>query len=137
MGSEYVQEITIDQNNIVKCSISKFNPLAMLQSGITDYPYQSWKLRSIGDNVALLDIETKRLKLVFEIGEDYVKLIERDEPELAHIVNKPLAPGYLLHLLSKSGIHLMPVDMDSKLAGIQLKSTGAELFALNEIMVGI
>lgn len=55
---------------------------------------------------------------MFEIGEDYVKLIERDEPELAHIVNKPLAPGYLLHLLSKSGIHLMPVDMDSKLAGI-------------------
>jgi len=74
---------------------------------------------------------------VFEIGADYVKLIEREEPELKHLVNKPFAPGYLLHQLSKCGIHLIPVDMDSKLAGIQLKTAGAENFALNEVMVGI
>jgi hypothetical protein len=48
-----------------------------------------------------------------------------------------MAPGYLLHELSKSGIHLMPVDEDHKLAGIHLKTAGVELFTLNEIMTGI
>lgn len=31
----------------------------------------------------------------------------------------------------------MPTDTDSKLAGIQLKTAGAENFAINEVMVGI
>jgi len=85
----------------------------------------------------LLDIETKRMKLVFEIGDDYVKLIERDEPELQHLVNKEMSPGYLLHELSRSGIHLLPIDEDHKLAGIQLKTAGAENNAINEIMSSI
>jgi cancer susceptibility candidate protein 1 len=83
----------------------------MLQSRCTDYPYTSWKLRSIDHEKAILNIETKRgLELVFEIGADYVSLIERDEPELKHITGNKYAPGYILYLLSKSGIHLMPVD---------------------------
>lgn len=69
----------------------------MLQSRCTDYPYNSWKVRSTSVNTALLDIETKRMKLVFEIGDDYVTLLEREEPELQHLVNKPFPPGYLLH----------------------------------------
>jgi len=69
----------------------------MLQSRCTDYPYTSWKLRSISIDTAILDIETKRMTLVFEIGKDYVKLLEREEPELSHLVNRPFPPGYLLH----------------------------------------
>lgn len=30
-------------------SLTKFAPLAYLQSKTTDYPYDSWYLRSIGD----------------------------------------------------------------------------------------
>lgn len=82
MGSEYVENISIDNHNLLKCAVMKFNPIAMLQSRITDYPYVSWDLRSVGPDVALLDLKTKRINLVFEIGADYVKLIEREEPEL-------------------------------------------------------
>lgn len=42
----------------------------------------------------------KRLKLVFEIGPGYCKLIERDEPELQHLVGQKLVPGVLLHVNS-------------------------------------
>ena len=52
----------------IKFTTLKFAPMAMLQSRCTDYPYQSWKLRCIANDVALLDLETKRLKLVFEIS---------------------------------------------------------------------
>lgn len=139
IGSEYVENISIDSSNTLQFGITKYAPYAMLQSRCTDYPYTSWKIRSVGENGerALLDIETKRMKLVFEIGDDYVKLIERDEPELQHLVNKEMSPGYLLHELSRSGIHLLPIDEDHKLAGIQLKTAGAENNAINEIMSSI
>jgi cancer susceptibility candidate protein 1 len=52
-------------------------------------------------------------------------------------VDKEMSPGYILHLLSQSGIHLLPKDEDHKLAGIQLKSAGAENNAINEIMASI
>ena len=52
------------------------------------------------EQTALLDIVGKRLKLVFEIGAGYCKLIERDEPELQHLVGQKLVPGVLLHVRS-------------------------------------
>ena len=76
-------------------------PFAYLQSRCTDYPYESWKLRCIAPDVALLDVQGKRINLVFEIGADYVSLIERDEPELKHLVNKKLSPGIILRSLSR------------------------------------
>lgn len=76
IGSEFVENIGIDSNNNLSFGITKYAPYAMLQSRCTDYPYQEWKLRSISEDKALLTIKTKRMELVFEIGEDYVKLIE-------------------------------------------------------------
>ena len=84
-----------------------------------------------------MTVETKRLELNFEIGPKYVKLIERDEPELRHIVDKEMAPGYLLKKMSRAGIHLMPDDEDAKLAGIPLKDHRAEQHAIIDIMTGI
>lgn len=55
-------------------------------------------MRCVDDQTALLDIVGKRLKLVFEIGPGYCKLIERDEPELQHVVGQKLVPGVLLHV---------------------------------------
>ncbi len=39
MGSDYVENASIDASNILKCAVMKFNPVAMLQSRITDYPF--------------------------------------------------------------------------------------------------
>ena len=80
----------------VKFTSMKFAPIAMLQSRCTDYPYKNWWLRCVKEEVALLDLWTKRLKLVFEIGPLYLKLIRNDAPELQHLVDKEYSPGYLL-----------------------------------------
>ena len=73
---------------MIKFTTLKFAPMAMLQSRCTDYPYQSWKLRCIDHDVALLDLHTKRLKLVFEISANQLRLIDCDEEALAHLTNK-------------------------------------------------
>mmetsp|Transcript_24178 Transcript_24178/g.23756 ORF Transcript_24178/g.23756 Transcript_24178/m.23756 type:complete len:114 (+) Transcript_24178:1091-1432(+) len=88
----------------------KLSPLAYIQPRTTDYPYKSWKLRCIEDEVALLDIETKRLTLTFKICAQSVMLIEKSDVELKDLVNKPMTAGRLLLELVKCGINLMPVD---------------------------
>ena len=115
----------------------KFAPIALLQSRCTDYPYKNWWLRCINNETALLDLWTKRLKLVFEIGPLYLKLVRNDEPELQHLVDKEMTPGYLLQELSKCGIHMMPRDEDAKLAGIEAKDRGAEERAIIDVALGV
>ena len=65
----------------------KLSQMAFLQSRCTDYPFKSWKLRCVGNQRAILDIVTKRIELTFEIGADYLMLIEKSEPELKHLVD--------------------------------------------------
>jgi hypothetical protein len=61
--------------------------MAYLQSKTLDFPYDSWYLRSIAPQVALLTVKTKRIELNIEIHPLYVKLIELQQPELKHLVN--------------------------------------------------
>jgi len=112
----------------------KLAPMAFLQSRCSDYPYKKWKLRCIANDKAILDIETKRLTLSFEISSMYVKLIERTDSELKDLTDVELSPGFLLLELSKCGIHLMPVDEDAKLGGIQLKNKQTEELAIGDIV---
>ncbi len=136
-GGDHIINAELDATNVLQFQMARFAPVALLQSRCTDYPYKSWNLRSIGAEKALLDIETKRMKIKFEIGTDYVKLIDRKENELKHLVDKELQPGYLLHMLSKSGIHLLPNNEDAKLAGINLKTDGVEQSSILDIICGI
>ena len=122
----------------IKFTTLKFAPMAMLQSRCTDYPYRSWKMRCTDDITCLLDLETKRLNLQFEITPLQLKLVNCDEEALAHLANKDnLSPGYLLEELAKSGILLMPRNEDAELAGIEMKDQAAEERAIIDVALGV
>ena len=55
------------------------------------------------------------------------------QPELAHLVDKPMHPGILLMELSRSGIHMLPEDADADRAKIHLKDIYAEERAITDI----
>jgi cancer susceptibility candidate protein 1 len=112
---------------------TKFAPMAMLQSRCMDYPYKNWWLRCVSEDVAILDLWTKRIHLVFEIHPLTIKLIDCDIPEVQHLTNTMYLPGYLLFELQKCGINLLPRDEDAKLAGIELKDRGAEELAILDV----
>ena len=56
----------------INFTTTKFAPMAMLQSRCMDYPYQNWWLRCISEDLCLLDLWTKRIKLTFEITPECV-----------------------------------------------------------------
>ena len=107
--------------------------MALLLPRCTEYPYKSWKLRCVDEEKAIMDIETKRLSLSFEIGPNYAMLIERKEPEFAHLINKQFSPGYLLIELARCGVLLMPKDDDTKQGEIELKDKYTEENAIIDI----
>lgn len=76
------KEDTKKDNRQILFTTTKFAPMAMLQSRCMDYPYQNWWLRCISDEVALLDLWTKRVHLVFEINALSMKLVECEIPEI-------------------------------------------------------
>lgn len=115
-----------------------------------DYPYKDWRLRCINEETVVLDVYTKRLKLVFEITPLTVKLCWCGVPgveniqntslytgevtkEVQYLIDKDFSPGYLLLELRKCGINLLPRDEDAKLAGIELKDRGAEERAILDV----
>jgi cancer susceptibility candidate protein 1 len=70
------------ESRTINFTTTKFAPIAMLQSRCTDYPYANWWLRCIDPQTALLDLTTKRMKLIFEINPLFCKLVECEIPEL-------------------------------------------------------
>lgn len=114
-------------------STRKFAPIAYLQLKTTDFPYDSWYIRSIGDQVALLTVVAKRIKIHIEIHPLFVKLVEMPQVELAHLNGIEMHIGILLMELSKCGIHLLPENEDAERAGIALKDQNAEERAIMDV----
>lgn len=81
-----------------------------------DFPFLGWFIRCVDKpgNVAKLDVWTKRIKLSFEIGDNWVALVDRTEKSLSHLNNKHMKPGVLLLELQRSGINLLPRDKDAQ-----------------------
>ena len=95
-------------------------------------------MRCTDNTTCLLDLETKRLKLIFEITPLQLKLVNCDEEALAHLADKDgFSPGYLLEELAKCGILLMPRNEDSELAGIEPKDQAAEERAIIDVALGV
>ena len=133
-SADYIEDLAFDrEKRELEFSTRKFAPISFLQSKVTDFPYDSWYLRCTGQEKALLSIVTKRINVNIEIHPLCVKLVEMDQPELSHLVNKEFHVGILLFELSKCGIHLQPEDEDAKRGGIHLKDKGAEERAILDI----
>lgn len=79
-------------------------------------------------------MKTARLiEVRIEIHPLHVKLVEMKQPELAHLVDKPMHPGILLMELSRCGIHMLPEDADAERAKLHLKDIYAEERAIADI----
>ena len=136
VDSEYIERENINflEGGMLEFQTYRLAPSCLVQSRFLDFPYLSWKIRSKSENdIALIDIETKRITLKFEIGSGYVKLKKSFEKELSHLYEKEMEPAELLYELYRSGINLLPIDEDAEHCGMSLKNTDAEEKAINDI----
>ena len=133
-----IEDVKLDRSKRhLEFRTTKLAPMAFVIDRCTDYPYVNWYMRCVGPDKALLDLMTKRGLLVFEITLGEVKLIERTDAALSHIVGKSFAPGVLLYNLLQSGINLMPVNEDAQLCGYKPKLKAAEERAILELATSV
>ena len=134
-SSDYVEDLEYNKKEReFSFSIRKFAPIAYLQPKCTDFPYDSWDLRCIEEQVALLQICTRRnLKITIEIHPRWIKLVEMPQVEFCHLVGKEMHPGQLFFALQKSGVHMLPEDEDAERGGIHLKDKFTEERAIMDI----
>ncbi len=114
------------------------------------FPYKSWYLRCINHTTAILDLETPRLSFCFEIGikisstkkkdseplyNGYVKLINNNDSEFAHFVNKEMNYDEMIIEMRNCGILLTPDEQDLMSIGLSIKNYEATDRALNDIIM--
>ena len=133
-STDYVEGLSYEkETRELKFTRKMFAPLAFLQSKTADFPYDSWYIRQIDNQVGLLTVKTKRIILNFEIHPLFVKLVHVHHQELKFLENQQLHPGILLMELKKCGLNLMPEDEDAERGGIHLKDKIAEERAILDI----
>ncbi|EAS06539.2 hypothetical protein TTHERM_00865440 (macronuclear) [Tetrahymena thermophila SB210] len=123
---------------IITFTTKTLAPLACVQDVCLDYPYQSFMLRCVQEDLAILDLQTKRLKLKFEIGADDVTLVDENNSLgsiFSHIVNKPMTYAALLYELHKIGVNLIPESQHAFLCDVPQKEIDVENKALLELMM--
>lgn len=86
--TDYIEDLNYNKGTReLVFNTRKFAPFAYLQSKCTDFPYDSWYLRCIADQVALLTIQTKRITVNIEIHPLFVKLVDMEWAEFKHLKN--------------------------------------------------
>lgn len=124
--------------------IEELSTFAILIERKLSFPYKSWYLRCISPNTAILDLETPRIKLTFEIGvkqlynreyTGYVKLIKNTEPEFGHIINKEMKYDEIILELRNCGILINPLEEDIISAGLKVHNYESQDRAINDIII--
>ena len=133
-STDYIDELTYKKSEReLHFSTRKFAPIAYLQSKTCDFPYDSWYIRCIAPQVALLSVKTKRIEINIEIHPLCVKLVDMPQSEFSHLVDKEFHVGILLMELSKCGLHMLPENEDAARGGIHLKNSYTEEKAILDI----
>jgi cancer susceptibility candidate protein 1 len=137
-SNEHVDDVRYNwETKALTASVLELAPLALYMPRNVDYPYKSWKVRCVDNDMAILDVVGRRLNLTFEVTPGFVVLRNRTEPELAHIVDKPFEPSNLLFEMRRCGINLLPEDEDAAFCGMTLKDPEAEWKAIEDISTAV
>jgi len=61
------------------------DPFGMVISKNEDFPYKHFIIRCIKKDVAILDLNARRLNFKFEIGPGYAKLLPNSDPKITFL----------------------------------------------------
>ena len=86
--------------------------VAFLQPTDLELPYKNWLITPEGTSRCQLFLQTQRFLLEVKVEARGVTLRAPRLPELAALLDTPMAPTRLLLRLRECGLHLSPLDSD-------------------------
>lgn len=149
LDSDFIdrESIQFHMDRTIDVHTYRLAPICFMQTRCLDFPYKSWKFRSIKESdLACLDIEGQRLFIQFHIGMGFVqlkKIIEKDNlsgqslKEFAGLMNKDFEPEQLLYEMFRCGVNLLPVNQDAEHCNLQPKFLDAEERAIDEMSMAV
>ena len=107
--SEGVAEVGFDaETRLLSFLTPRITAVALVSPADLDLPYKNWLLSPHNRSSCRLTLETQRYLVEFDVEAGGVTLRAPRLPELAPLLDTPMAPTKLLFLLRESGINLAP-----------------------------
>ncbi|XP_056878608.1 dynein axonemal intermediate chain 7 isoform X2 [Takifugu flavidus] len=102
-----------DENKI-SIKMASFQPLVLLQETYANFPFQSWELRPLGQDVALFTINGALIDLRIKIQGDQCMLQLEQETTLPQLTNRWLSVSALQTAIINAGINVFVNEHSEK-----------------------
>eukprot|EP00567_Pseudictyota_dubia_P001741 CAMPEP_0197465878 /NCGR_PEP_ID=MMETSP1175-20131217/64765_1 /TAXON_ID=1003142 /ORGANISM="Triceratium dubium, Strain CCMP147" /LENGTH=632 /DNA_ID=CAMNT_0043001901 /DNA_START=232 /DNA_END=2130 /DNA_ORIENTATION=+ len=126
------------ESRTVSFQLSAPGMVGILQSRQIDLDYKSWSLGPIkanGEPVVKFKLVTPRFQVVLHISGSNCTLVAPDIPELSKLKGISQSPAQLLAKLSRSGLHLLPMDSDAAKMERTMKMHNIEERACGDVSI--
>ncbi|KAJ8381931.1 hypothetical protein SKAU_G00027090 [Synaphobranchus kaupii] len=105
----------------ISFKMDSFCTFALLQDSYANVPFQSWELRPLGKNSALLTINAGLTEVRITIKDSKCMLTSDQRSELSHVSGKWMSVSSFQEALTSSGINIFVNEHSSKYVSITAK----------------
>ncbi|XP_035280691.1 protein CASC1 [Anguilla anguilla] len=127
-------EITYDApTRTISFKMDSFRTFTFLQDSYANVPFQSWELRPLGVNYALLTIIAGLTEVSITIKDNKCMLTTDPRSELSHVSGKWMSVSSFQKALTSSGINIFVNEHSSKYVSITAKDPLTEQTAYEQM----
>ncbi|XP_066561446.1 dynein axonemal intermediate chain 7 isoform X1 [Amia ocellicauda] len=118
----------------ISFKMSTFHAFTLLQDSYVNMPFQSWELRPLGPNSALLTITAAISEVQITIKDDQCMLnIANTENNLSHIRGHWMTPSGLMRAMRRAGVNVFADEHSDRYVSVNEKAHQAEQAAYEQM----
>ncbi|XP_020820727.1 dynein axonemal intermediate chain 7 isoform X3 [Phascolarctos cinereus] len=124
------------KERIMSFSVESVYPITLIQDNHIHMPYESWELRPLGLNEAVLNITTTFTDIDIQIKDNQCMLAAvelGDDYELSHLLGKWMTITSLIIAMKKTGFNIFPSEYSHAYVAVNNKDPLVEMKAYRQM----
>ncbi|XP_023672481.2 dynein axonemal intermediate chain 7 isoform X1 [Paramormyrops kingsleyae] len=117
----------------ISFQMDSFYPFALLQDMHINMPFQSWELRPLGLNAAVLVVTAAVTEVHFTVKGHRCMLSSATEYELPHVLGRWMSPSALQKAMRRAGVNVFVSEHSGKYVSINAKEPLIEQAAYEQM----
>ncbi|XP_070266638.1 dynein axonemal intermediate chain 7 isoform X3 [Myotis yumanensis] len=126
------------EERIITFNLDTLGPVTLIQDAHINMPYQSWELRPLDENKALLTVTTVFAEIQIQIKEGLCMLASLnmgDKKPLSILEGKWMTPIYFIITLQEAGLNIFPTEYSHFYVATNCKVPLVEMKAYRQMAV--